>query len=202
MIAENTYVQGLYDGLKNNLGGGMHIEIVERYNMSENNFRSSVLKIRSKQYDVIGVFLISGQVSAFYRQLAEQKVSAPTFGTDFFESTSEIRDAKGGMNGAIYPHLGTNEEFRNNYIIIYGNDFQIAYAGNWHDMALVIGALFNETSGFTNDEIMSKLRLPTIYKGVCGDFKFVENENGGPHFSFPIKMKKIDKLSITEVNDG
>jgi len=199
VVAENTYVQGLYDGLESWLGEGMHIEIVESFNMSDNNFRSAISKIRAKKYDAIGVFLISGQVSTFYRQLAEQKITVPTFGTDFFESTSEIEDANGGMDGAVYPHLGTSEEFRKKYIARYGNDFQIAYAGNWHDMALVIGSLFNEQPDLTNDEIMMKIHKSTFYKGVCGEFKFIENENGGPHFSFPVKMKKINGLTISEI---
>lgn len=142
VIADNTYVQGLYDGLKLSLGDGTHLEVIDRYNLDDQDFRSSVTKIRKKKFDAIGVFLISGQVSAFYRQMSSQGLSLPTFGTDFFESTTEIRNAAGGMEGAVYTHLGVGAAFRQSYLKKYGNDYQIAYAGNWYDIAVMLGILF------------------------------------------------------------
>jgi len=201
VISENTYVQGLYDDLKASLGGDADLEIVDRYNLDDQDFRSSVTKVRNKHYDAVGVFLISGQVSTFYRQMSAQGFSVPTFGTDFFESTTEIRNAGKGIDGAVYTHLGITDAFRDYYIQKYGNDYQIAYAGNWHDMALMIGGLFNSNIGVASKQVMSLLRKDKIYEGVGGEFKFKETPVDGPYYEFPVELKRIKGESISIVND-
>ena len=201
VLAENTYVQGLLDGLKSAVGNEVQVEVIDRYNIQDQDFRSSVAKIRSQKYDALGVFLISGQVSNFYRQLASQDALLPTFGTDFFESSTEIRLANGGMNGAVYPHLGVSIAFRDSYIAKYGNDYQLAYAGNSYDMAMVIGRLFNSNTKFTPRQIIELLRSVKGAEGVGGEYGFTDAPGGDPHFQFPVQLKKIAGEQIQTVID-
>lgn len=199
VLAENTYVEGLLDGLTNALGDTVTVHVVDRYNIQDQDFRASVTKIAAGKFDAVGVFLISGQVSTFYRQLIAQKVALPTFGTDFFESTTEIRLAKGGMNGAVYPHLGITDDFRRAYVTKFANDYQIAYAGNAYDMAITIGKLFHrDTSTPTAEEIMTRLQHVQGKTGVGGTFEYRDDPEAGPHFHFPVQLKKIvgEKIEI------
>jgi len=199
VIAANTYVQGLFDGLKNSVGNDVSIEIIDRYNLADQDFRATVSKIRARKYDAIGVFLITGQVSSFYRQLAQQGVALPTFGTDFFESSTEIKMAAGGMTGSVYPHLGITEQFRKDYMARFKNDYQIAYAGNAYDMAVVLGSLFNSSGDLTSEQIMAKLKTVKFQNGIGGEFSFAETSTGGPHYRFPVEIKKIAGQEITVV---
>jgi branched-chain amino acid transport system substrate-binding protein len=204
IIAENTYVQGLFNGLQNSLGDAAKIEIIDSYNIQDQDFRSSISKIRTKKYDSLGVFLISGQVSSFYRQLQSQPTLLPSIGTDFFESTTEIKLANGGMNGAVYPHLGITEEFKKDYTTQFNNDYQIAYAGNAYDMAMVIGEQFGGlTAPISGDEIMLHLKAIKNKDGIGGIFSFQDTSDGGPHYHFPPKLKKIvgDSIIKIDLND-
>ncbi|RIL08280.1 MAG: hypothetical protein DCC75_09330 [Proteobacteria bacterium] len=202
VIAANTYVQGLFDGLKHSVGNDISIDIIDRYNLGDQDFRATVSKVRARKYDAIGIFLITGQVSSFYRQLAQQGVALPTFGTDFFESSTEIKMAAGGMNGSVYSHLGITEQFRKDYTARFKNDYQIAYAGNAYDMAVVLGSLFNRSGDLTSEQIMSKLKSVTLHKGIGGEFSFVETPTAGPHYHFPVEIKKIIGEDITVVARG
>lgn len=199
VLAENTYVQGLYDGLKAALRSEVEIEIIAKYNIQDQDFRSSVAKIRARQFDALGVFLISGQVSSFYRQLSSQGIAIPTFGTDFFESTTEIRLANGGMNGAVYPHLGVTDSFRATYVDRFGNDYQLAYAGNAFDMAMVIGRLFNSGNNFSSRQIIENLGSVSKTEGVGGMFSFSDSSDD-PHFHFPVQLKQIKGEKIETVS--
>lgn len=72
------------------------------------------------------------------------------------------------------------------------NDYQIAYAGNAHDISMVIGNSFNVISEKPNaTQVIEKLKSVTNHKGVGGSFGFIENEKDGPHFHFPVQLKKI-----------
>jgi branched-chain amino acid transport system substrate-binding protein len=199
ILADNTYVQGLFDGLRAALDRSIQIEIVDRYNIQDQDFRGSISKIRAKKFDAIGVFLISGQVSNFYRQLQSQSVTLPTFGTDFFESSTEIKLANGGMTGAVYPHLGVSESFRNDYVTRFGNDYQLAYAGNAYDMAVIIGRLFNSADSLSSEQIMERLRSVQNQPGVGGVFSFSSSPHDDPHFQFPVMLKQIDGEVITNL---
>jgi len=200
VMAQNTYVEGLYEGIEKSLADDQKIEVVDRYNMDDQDFRSSIAKIRGRNYDAIGVFLISGQIHGFYRQMASQNLTVPTFGTDFFESKTEILMSQGGMNGAVYSHLGTSDSFREEYVELHGNDLQIAYAANWYDMAMLLGDVFTNLSKTASaEDIMTSLRESGVRQGVGGEFQYRETPEDGPHFQFPIKVKKIEGEEIVEV---
>ncbi len=202
VISENTYVKGLLDGLKSAIGSSATVEVIDAYDIQDQDFRTSVTRIASGKYDAIGVFLISGQVSTFYKQRATQAVTTPTFGTDFFESSTEIKLANGGMDGAVYPHLGITDDFRRDYVQKFKNDYQIAYAGNGYDMAITIGKLFNLAPILSPDQIMSRLRDVREQTGIGGRFEFRDTPADGPHFHFPVQLKKIVGEKIETIKES
>jgi hypothetical protein len=66
------------------------------------------------------------------------RIFVPYFGTVFGENVT--------LHGAVYPHLGVSAHFRAAYVPKFGNDYQIAYAGNACDMAVMLGRLFNRSA--------------------------------------------------------
>ncbi len=202
VIVENSYVQGLYDGLVKNLPKEISLEIVNSHQMSDQDFRSTISKIKTKKYDYLGVFLISGQISTFYKQLAAQAVSIPTFGADFFESKSEIDMANGGMENAVYPNLGLTDAFRVRYQEIFKNDSQITFAGNSYDMATLIGHLFNDqTMPVAAEDLMKKLQSISEQNGVGGKFTYINNLTDGPYYKYPVQLKVIKGGKVVELKD-
>ena len=195
VLAQNTYVQGLYDGLKANLGADQQITTIATFNLSDMDFRAAISRAKQQSLDAIGVFLISGQVSTFYRQYQDQHVAVPTFGTDFFESATEIKMASGAMEGAVYPHLGVAPSFESQYTAKYKNDYQIAYAGNAYDMAMMIGALFNAAQAkLSTEKILDELHSSrSSMDGVTGAFKYKHTQNGDSYFEFPVQLKRVEK---------
>ncbi len=202
ILADNTYVRGLFNGLKKSLNKDIVIEEIASYPVADQDFKSSVIKIRSKKYDYIGVFLISGQISSFYKQLRQQGITTPTFGTDFFESSTEIKLAQGGMEGAVYPHLVVDPDFYRRYAAKFNNDYQIAYAGNAYDMAMIIGTEFStkDSSTLSPEEIMKKLKNRGETKGIAGTFSFQNTKEDGPHFHYPVRLKRIEEGVIRELD--
>ena len=115
-------------GLKKHLTQGEALEVVASVTPDEQDFKSQITKLKTRQFDVVGVYLLSGQVSQFYRQSKTFDFKTPTFGTDVFESRTEISQAQGGMNGAFYPNIEVPQNFSATYVKRFGNDTQIAYA--------------------------------------------------------------------------
>jgi len=191
VLTENSYLRGLLDTLQKYLMPDQTLTILDTYQPSDSDFRTSVTKLRGREFDMVGVFLLSGQISQFYRQATQQRLRFASFGTDFFESTTEISQSNGAMEGAIYPHLNTTETFRKGYTTRFGNDLQIAYAGNAYDVAIVVGTLFGNSENPSSDNVIKSLRGIKDLAGVGGKFSFRETPDSGAHFEFPIRVKKI-----------
>lgn len=202
--AENQYLNIILAGLKESLSEGQTLDIIDSYEPSASDFRSSVSKLRGDRFDAVGVFLISGQVSQFYRQAVEQKLIFKSFGTDFFESQTEVKNANGGMNGAIYANNDVSPAFRSAYEKKFGNDLQIGHAGNGYDFANLVCDLFASApdTGRTPDAILTSLANVRGAHGVLGDFSFVEAPGGDKYFRFPVVMKKIAGLKIVTDNES
>lgn len=201
VLTEISYLNLMLTGLRKELDPNQNIQVIDGYSPSDNDFRASVTKARSSNYDVIGVLLISGQISQFYRQAAEQKLTLPTFGADFFESTTEIAQAKGAMEGGVYAHFDVNDKFRRQYINKFGNDVQLAYAGNGYDMSVLIAKAAAKKPDDSNG-VMNVLRLKEPQQGVEGIFRYRETEEGGAYYEFPVFIKQIQGSGFKVVKGG
>jgi branched-chain amino acid transport system substrate-binding protein len=201
VLTEISYLNAVLSGLRAELASSQSLELIDAYGPADNDFRASVTKIRSAHYDVIGVLLISGQISQFYRQAAEHKLDVPTFGTDFFESTTEIAQSKGTMEGAVYVHFNVDHRFRRRYLEKFGNDIQLAYAGNGYDMSMVIAQAAAKASK-DPEETMEALRLKGPQQGVGGVFRYRETDEGGAYFEFPIHIKQIHGKEFRVIKSG
>jgi hypothetical protein len=82
--------------------------------------------LRRDSPDALGIFLLPGQVAQFYTELQKQNVNVPSFGSDVFDSVSEIKAAHGAMNGAVLAHHVVTDSFRTSYVEKFGNAFK------WH----------------------------------------------------------------------
>ncbi|HQH28570.1 MAG TPA: ABC transporter substrate-binding protein, partial [Oligoflexia bacterium] len=100
VIAGNTYVEEMLRALIENALPSQEITTIARYQAEDTDFRAAITKIKHSQYDAIAVLLNAGQIASFYRQLAEQEVTLPTIGTNWFETESEIQAAGGTMENA------------------------------------------------------------------------------------------------------
>lgn len=192
VLADNTYLSGILAGLRPALTTDVSIEIIDSYQANDTDFQASINKIKSSNYDVVGVFLLSGQIGRFYRQFASQGLTVPTFGTDFFESATEVASSQGAMEGAVYAQLGVSPDFRETYQKRYGNDLQIAYAGNAYDIVnLLAKTLGDGGSSKSAEEIVAALKNSRPRVGVGGPFRYRSTKDGGAYFEFPIYMKEI-----------
>src|SRR3990167_10446101 len=108
------------------------------------DFKVSLLKLRSKGYDGLGVLLAPGQIAGFYRQALALKARVPTFGTHYFDNRAEIERSGEGIEGAVFASLDVTENFRGSYKRRFGNEDRIAFAGNGYDFAVLAGKLFGK----------------------------------------------------------
>lgn len=200
IVADNSYVQGVVDGLREALKRSGTVEIVDRVPLDTQDFRSVVSKMKTRNYDVLGVMLISGQLSAFYRQMRAQGLVRPSFGPDFLDSTSELAAAGAAVEGAFHPNFDVTVTFRDHYRAQYGNDSQIPFAANAYDIANLVARLFGAKSGGVpnSEAIVDAVRSVREYEGANGRMTVARGELGDYHFAYPLVIKEAkDGKSVT-----
>ncbi len=196
---ENQYINSLYTELERQAITGERVDMVEEVaTFGEKDFRTSIAKIKkaATKYDAVGVYLGSGQIGQFYKQLDEQDVELVTFGTDFFESQSDIDDAGAAIDGAVYAHYDVPQSFKDVYLAEFGNLSQVAYAGNAYDMA----TLFLNTDSLSDSaSILSAIQNTNDFKGVMGTYSYKTNADGDKYLSIPVHIKEIRAGAITTI---
>lgn len=204
VIAENSYVQGIYDGLEAELKGtDVSLERLASFGIADQDFRSTVSRLRTKSFDCLGVLLISGQVQTFFKQLDAQKISIPAFGADFFGSKTEIEASGPGIEGAVFPDLKITEEFRQKYMKAYdGNDVQVSFAANAYDVAVTVAKVFGTrgSGALSSQEIITKLKNAPGLNGAHGSFIFEDSPEYGPAFVTPIVIRQVQNGGIVDLS--
>jgi len=191
-----VYLNTLYDELQKEMVLGESIELIDTYESDSKDFRAALTKIRDSNYDAVGVFLVSGQISQFYKQAQELGVTMKTFGSDFFESQSEIDGAQGLMNGAVYANTGVTKDFYEKYVNKYGNASQIAFAGAGYDLAKILNTQVNFTD---TNSILISIKEVKNFLGVEGNLSYVQTADD-KYFLKPTYLKEIVNNSVKVLN--
>lgn len=200
VTTEFAFINTVVEGMQENLREDESLEIVDSYLFGDHDFSASISKLKKKQFDAVGVFLGSGQISQFYRQAGSLKFKAKTFGTDFFDSLSEVADAKGGMTGAVFAAPSTNKDFALRYRKRFGNDLQIPWAANAYDFAILVGShLGYQGDKLPAEEIIERIKSVKPFEGASNSVAFVESDKLGAGFDFSVVMKMVKEGEIIEL---
>ncbi len=188
---EDPYTNSCLSAFQDSLRAGESLKVLSTVHPSEKDLKIHAARLRQANIEVLGVYLYPGQVSALYRQLAAIHLDVPTFGTDIFESKSEISAAGPGMVGALYPNIDMPAWFPSEYLKKFGNESQIAYAYNSYAWAVITAEIFANRIEHPNAEKIMKMYSEA--KGNEGGltFEYRAAENGDHYFRYPIIVKEI-----------
>ncbi len=192
---ELAYVNGLIEAMKANLDDSEQIELVETFQFGDSDFKTAIAKLRQRKFDSLGVFLIGGQASQFYRQSHKLGYKPQTFGTDFFDSVSVAKDAEGAMEGVVFAGPAYDSGFVARYKETFGNDLQVAWAANSYEFAMLTAELFGkDSSNKTADSVLERYRSASAERGHAA--RYVYDKSG---FDFQVALRRIEVDRIVDV---
>lgn len=198
MLTDNDYLISEYQALQTQFKQ-TEIEIIDRFAPQDNDFKTSILKIKNKKCDALGVYLLPGQVRNFFKQsIAYDMQAMQIFGTDIFESKEEIEASRGGMENAVFVNLDLPEQFKTNYLSEFGNDNQATTACVTYDIILSVAKIL---SAQVESELIDVIRQVSIKNSLCGSADFKSNHNNEQFFNFKISLKKIKNNLISNFKD-
>ena len=93
----------------------------------------------------------------------------------------------------MYPDNEVSPEFRKKYIDRFGNESQIAFAGNAHDITVLFAQLLEKQNKYNTSSFIESLNSVKKQNGVLGEFSFKKDDTTGMYFDFPIFVKEISE---------
>ena len=195
VVTEDPFTQGLYDIFSKTTLPDETVELIATVPAAEKDFKTIATKVVGSPYDAIGVYLLSGQVQALYRELGKLRFVRPSFGSDVFESRSEIEGSGPAIEGAVYPNIFVPNEFRDQYRTRFGKDSQMSYAYNSYVVGRwFFGALGKGKDG-TNYTVFERLRSVAVGESVKLEY--------APHnvsfLSFPLVVRRVHTGNFEDV---
>ncbi len=212
VVTENPYMNSILAALQTGADSRFSFVELHRGGGDMADFRSVVSRLKRMRPDVVGVMLHPGQISQFYRQLAQQQVSVASFGADALESKREVASSGPAIRGAFYVNHDVDSFFRAEYIKRYGSDDLIAFAAWGHDLVVILRVALGNSilrSARTSSNILTSpdhimsLRASTFvqaqraleqeraYEGITGKVQFIRTSDGDRYFRFPLKVKTV-----------
>lgn len=201
IATEQPYIEDMREGLYAAKGPGQKVTLLDSYLIGQTDFRPSITKLRHRDFEALGVFLVAGQVSQFYKQLKEQKAKLPTFGTNFFETQSEVDLANGAMDGAVFANHHVSQRFQESYKAAYGNLSQLTWAALAYEFAALLPQIaWSENKKRTGPALLEALSaLPPQEGEAAGHFEFKDIPKVGRFFEFALAVKRIEQGRIVEL---
>jgi ABC-type branched-subunit amino acid transport system substrate-binding protein len=182
---EIQYLESLVKGMEENLNEDETIHLIDSFTPDVSaDVKTSALKVRSGvskgTYDIIGVFLITGQISSFYQRLAQLNIDIPSFGSEFFSDHVEMKKAGPAAVGAFFIQPFTPEEFSEKFLSRYQSPHLISYAFRAYSLFKTLYDLFPRGSeNLSAEEIISRI-----------EEKSPEKSSGNPSFFIKDDPKK------------
>jgi branched-chain amino acid transport system substrate-binding protein len=159
--------------------GGFTVVADESVTKAENDFKTSITKIRASKPDVVVVY-ISPQVGVFGKQAKDLGLNVPLVSGPTFEIVEQVRAAQGGLDNQLYVGAD-NVAFMDNFFAKYNTYPTIA--GDYLYDAITQLA---KDAGKNNTEIVDSLKKD--FTGVAGMYKY----NGDGSFDLAQVVKRWD----------
>ncbi|MEZ4753758.1 MAG: ABC transporter substrate-binding protein [Bdellovibrionota bacterium] len=190
---ENQYHNTLVTALNNSLRGGESIELLGNFQPNETDFRSAISKMRGKDFDALGLYLLPGMQHAFLKQYAQQGFQHQLFGTDSFDSESEVLGVEKNVEGLLYANNYASDKFKKRYVEKYGNDRQLIHGVLGYEFVLLVLDLMQGAETLTSDKIISKFQTIKDRNSDAGVYSYKNSAETGQYFNLPIAIRTINK---------
>jgi branched-chain amino acid transport system substrate-binding protein len=201
VMVDDPYYTAYLDALRRYLRPDESIKVIANHLPGDTDFKPSILKARTEQFENVGVFLYVGQISAFYRQASALGYKPRTFGGDDFESKTEIAESRGGMDGAVFALNNVSKDFASRYRERYRSDTHLTYAANAYEFAYLMALVSRSKAPETGAELISQIEALQLPAGALGAAEFRASDTGGRYVRFPVVIKRVAGGAVEVVSE-
>ncbi len=200
--SETSFFNAMVETLEKELSADQKFTLIDNYFIGDSDFKPSILKLKDKGYDALGLYVLAAQNLQFVKQTRQLNVKLPLFGVAPFESYDMYKEVYDNMIGTFYAHIHVEPAFRKKYVNEFKSDAQVSYAANFYDICILTADLLKNTiSKITDEEILTLFSKKAEYQGeATGKFEFKDDGQDGRYFSFNLVLKEYFTNGVREID--
>jgi branched-chain amino acid transport system substrate-binding protein len=195
VVADLPYTQAIFEAIeKPSREYGVETVLLNRVPSDQMDFRSDLSRARLEDLDGVGVFVSAGQIAAFARQARELKFQKPLIGSNFFGSVSEVKAARGALNGAVFAEVELRRAFVERFVQKFESSAQLGFASVAYEFFRSTDlVLRREAKPLSGLELFDRLNeLQTLPGVATSGVEFLNTPDEGRHARFELVMQQVD----------
>jgi ABC-type branched-subunit amino acid transport system substrate-binding protein len=190
---QNQFMDTLVNGISDSAIGSEKVDILVDVPPGTTDFRSAILKLKKKKYDLLSVFLLPGSHRAFVSQAKNAGIKGPFVGVEQFLVPEENAGLESYIEGTMVVAPFVTEDFRQRYKKDFLTELGVEYCVGYYDfLKLLNQTVASMNNDFSDKEIfLSKMRFVGEQVGISGPFVVKTTSSQAIYYSFPIAIYKV-----------
>ncbi len=165
------------------------------------DLNSSILPLKDKKIDALGVYLLPGSHHGLLRALRSINKKLPLFGLEEFmvkESNAGFEDL---INGVLAIAPAAIDSYRGKFESKFGNSPGFFYTPAFYDFCMLLKDTITKEPTARGIELIKALRFTGERSGVSGNYANKVSATGVHSYSFPIAAYKVEngKAGVVEI---
>ena len=192
---QNQFMNTLVAGISDNAIGSERVEVLIDEPPGSTDLRSSILKLKKKKFDMLGIFLLPGSHRAFLSQAKSAGIQGPFVGLEEFLVPDENAGFESYIDGSLVIAPFVTDEFRQRYRKEFSTELGIEYGVEYYDfLKLINQTVTSMNNNFSDQELfLKKMRFVGEQVGISGPFVVKTTSNKAVYYSFPIAIYKVNQ---------
>jgi ABC-type branched-subunit amino acid transport system substrate-binding protein len=173
----------------------LEIALDEDFALDAKDFRSAILKLKSKQVDALGICpVVPGAAGLIVKQIRQMGLRVPVFGCESVELQGNFEVSEGHLAGVWFSTIAVDRKFTEKFIQLHGEPGSMPGAAVFYDLATMLSR--TKSSG---TELVTEILSGPSFLGVSGVWKPTKTATD-QYLDIPIAMFRYNQDG-TQVED-
>lgn len=160
------------------------------------DLRSSILTLKSKKFDALGVYLLPTSHHGFLKAARSLNKTYLLFGVEEFLAKENNKGFEDLIEGTLVVAPYVTQSYRDKFESKYGHSAGLYYTPAFYDFVNLLEDTISGNKSLRGLDLVNALHFKGEREGVSGKYLVKSSRDGVYSYSFPIAVYKISKDGI------
>ena len=194
---QNQFTNTFVNAIIRNKHDNETVEILLDVPPEMSDLNSSILSIKSKHFDALGVYLLPISHHGFLEAARTLNRPSLLFGVEEFLVKENNKGFEEFIDGALVVAPYATQSYRDKFESRYGHSAGLYYTPAFYDFLSLLRDTITHNKSLRGLDLVNALHFKGERDGVSGKYSVKSSKEGVYSYSFPIAVYKLSKHGIT-----
>lgn len=193
---QNQFMNTFVNAIARTKGDGESVEVLLDVSPDTVDLRSSVLTLKNKDVDALGVYFLPGSHHGFLNALKSANKRYFFFGVEEFLVKENNVGYEDIIDGALVVAPGYVDSYKDRFESKYGYSAGFFYTPAFYDFLILLADIIGKNPELRGIDLVKAMRFKGERSGVSGKYSVKVSDEGVHSYSFPISVYKVNKGGV------